>query len=594
MIERYRALRRPAWLSGAWVVAMLLGLSQPTVGQEPQPTPVQCMDGVVTSVDLARADVFDPESTQIGALAWTYRFMNLLHVRTAPRFIRNELLFEVGDCFDPFLVVESERLLDGYGFLAAARITGEDDGSGGKAVLVETRDEWSTQVDVGVTYDDASLNLEKFSVAERNFLGQGIVAEFSHRERREIRAQSIGLSTPRFFGRADASIRWGRDRPGQVFDQFVRYPFIGETGRFSIRQGYSRGTRFFAYSTDGQEPYSQVLVPSFRELVEFSAARRFGSLGQSIIAGITLMRDVIRFPDTPQVAIEDDFEGLQDFPGQLPSLLSDHLQESAATRVSLHVGTTRLRFQEYEGIDGLRDRGLIGLGFVAGVSIGTGLALLVPNEVQGTEDFFGRAYGSFTAPLGSSFFHGGVNVETRRDDGAWKDVLGDASLVGYVRSENFRGHTLFLRATVAGGWNTTLPFQLNLGGREGVRSLVEDQFPGGRMARFVVEERILFPWPSRGAADLGMTLFGDLGRVWKGDAPYGVESGWKAAVGFGLRIGLPANTRHVWRTDIAFPVGPTGGSPIFRVTFELNRMRAGFYAPDVLRSRRFNLGAGNF
>eukprot|EP00665_Eupelagonemidae_sp_cell47_P004243 gene4244-biopygen5757 len=318
--------------------------------------------------------------------------MNLLHVRTAPRFIRSELLFEVGDCFDPFLVGESERLLDGYGFLAGARITSEDDGTGGRAVLVETQDEWSTQVDVGVTYDDASLNLEKFSFAENNFLGQGIVAEFSHRERRETRSQSVGLSTPRFFGRADASIRWGRDRPGQVVDQFVRYPFIGETGRFSIRQGYSRGTRFFAYSTDGQEAYSQVLVPSFRELVELSAARRFGSPGQSIIAGITLIRDVIRFSDRPPVAVADDFEGLQDFPGQLPSLLSDHLEESGATRVSLHLGTTRLRFQQYEGIDGLRDRGLIGLGFVAGASIGTGLALLVPSDVPGTEDFFGRVY----------------------------------------------------------------------------------------------------------------------------------------------------------------------------------------------------------
>jgi hypothetical protein len=104
LIERYHAVRRPALLGGAWVVAMLLGLSKPAAGQEPQPTPVQCTDGVVTSIDLDRADVFDPESTQIGALAWTYRFMNLLHVRTAPRFIRSELLFEVGDCFDPFLV----------------------------------------------------------------------------------------------------------------------------------------------------------------------------------------------------------------------------------------------------------------------------------------------------------------------------------------------------------------------------------------------------------------------------------------------------------------------------------------------------------
>ena len=143
---------------------MLLALPKPAAAQELQPTPVQCMDGIVTSVDLARADVFDPESTKVGALAWTYRVMNLLHVRTAPRFIRSELLFEVGDCFDPFLVGESERLLDSYGFLAGARITSEDDGSGGRAVLVETQDEWSTQVDVGVTYDDASLNLEKLSV----------------------------------------------------------------------------------------------------------------------------------------------------------------------------------------------------------------------------------------------------------------------------------------------------------------------------------------------------------------------------------------------------------------------------------------------
>jgi hypothetical protein len=45
---------------------------------------------------------------------------------------------------------------------------------------------------------------------------------------------------------------------------------------------------------------------------------------------------------------------------------------------------------------------------------------------------------------------------------------------------------------------------------------------------------------------------------------------------------------------VAFPVGPTGGSPIFRVSFELNRLRSGFFTPDVLRSRRFNLGAEHF
>lgn len=114
------------------------------------------------------------------------------------------------------------------------------------------------------------------------------------------------------------------------------------------------------------------------------------------------------------------------------------------------------------------------------------------------------------------------------------------------------------------------------------------------MVRLIVEDRILFPWPRPGQADLGMTVFGDLGRIWPGDVPYGLDSGWEAALGAGLRIGLPAGTRNVVRADVAFPVGPTSGGPIFRMTFELNRMRDGFFTEDLLRSRRFNLGAEHF
>ena len=114
------------------------------------------------------------------------------------------------------------------------------------------------------------------------------------------------------------------------------------------------------------------------------------------------------------------------------------------------------------------------------------------------------------------------------------------------------------------------------------------------MARFVAEDRVVLPWPSAGTADLGLTLFTDVWRVWPGDVPYALDSGWQAAVGFGLRVGFPSGSRQAWRTDVAFPVGPTGGSPIFRFAIELNSLRAGFFSPDVSRSRRFNLGAEDF
>lgn len=576
----------------AFVVAVG-GTAVPVVAQD-TPSDEVCSEGRISSVRLDRRSVFDPASTSIGALAWTYRALNLLHVRTAASFIGRELLFQEGDCFNDFLMTESERLLDAYGFLAYARITREDDGEGGHALVVETRDDWSTKVDVGVTYDNSTFNLEKVEVTEENFLGQGVFAEFTHRERREVRTQAIGLATPRLFGRTDASIRVGRDRPGDFLEQYVRYPFVGETGKYAVRQGYDRGTRFFSYTAGGPHAFTQVLVPTFRELIEFSGARRFGGEGRSVILGVTLARDVIRFPRLPNAIYAEDFGDLQPFPGPLTDPLMEDFTESAASRVSVHIGTRVVDHVVYEGLDGLRDRLQVGIGFDAGLTLGRGFSVLVPDDVPGLDDTFGLAYAGFNVPIGSSLVHGRSGVEFRRDEGEWRDVLLDADLVTYLRTRALRSHTVFVRGSYVGGWNTMLPFQLSLGGREGVRSLLEDAFPGGRMARLVVEDRILFPWPRQGSADLGVTLFADVGRVWPGDVPYGVDSGWQAALGAGLRIGLPAGTRQVWRTDIAFPVGSPSRSPIFRVTFELNMLSAGFFTQDLERSRRLNLGANSF
>lgn len=580
-------------LLAAGTVGCLVGTPHEGVAQNGEVGEPDCAEGVITSISLDRRSVFDPESTSIGALSWSYRALNLLHMRTAPSFIRQELLFSEGDCLNPFLLAESARLLDAYGFLAQARITDEDDGAGGRRVLVSTRDEWSTKVDVGGTYD-AGLNVERFQVTEENFLGRGIFAEFTHRERREVKRQSFGLASPRFFGRADASLAYGRDRPGYFFDEYLRYPFVGEAGSYAVRQGFSRGTRFFSYSTDGAELFDQVLVPSYRELIEFSAARRFGEPGRSFIAGISVTRDVIDFPRTPELAFGSDFDDLVPWTGPLTPVFARQLSETATTRVGLQVGTRRFRYDEYQGLDGVRERQLVDIGFFGGLTVGRGFDWFTPSGTTGLSDTFVRSHASFGAPIGSSLFHGVLTAESRHDDGNWQDVLVDADIVAYLRSRKLASHTFFFRTSLAGGWDTSVPYQLSLGGREGVRSLIEDRYPGGRMIRFVFEDRIVFPWPAPDDADLGFTLFADVGRVWPGDVPYGVDSGWQSGVGLGLRIGLPAGTRNVWRTDMVFPVGNTAGQPIFRVTFELNRLRAGFFTPDLLRSRRLELGPDHF
>jgi hypothetical protein len=601
-----RALSRLA-LAAVVVAAICVGTPRSAAAQDPHrvadadtagSTTAEsagvCTEGIITAIDVDSRSVYDPESTRIAPLAWTYRFLNLLHVNTNQAFIRRELLFAEGDCFDPFLVQESYRLLDQYGFMMVESITNADDGFGNRRVNVVTRDEWSTKVDIGPTYDDNGLSLERLQVTEENFLGNGVFAEFTHYSRRETRNQSIGLRTPRFFGRSDAGIAVGRTRIGNYVDQYWRYPFLGEANRVAFRQGYAYGTDFFAFGTGGAEAFTQVLVPVRRELAELSAAYRFGSPGRSLILGLSLSRDVVTFPLAPEVTF-GDFDERQQLPGGAePPELIRQLTPFSATRAAIHLGTRRIRYREYVGLDALRETNLMGLGVYAGVTVGRTIGILGAPRAPDVSDWYTRGHVSVTEPLGASVFHLGGTVEARHVESGWRDVLAEGELVAYGRASWLPWQTLFFRMSTAGSWDTTLPYQLSLGGREGVRSLAEDRFPGGKMLRFVAEDRIVLPWPTD-TADLGVTLFGDMGRVWAAEAPYGVNSGWQAALGVGLRIGLPNGTRNVWRTDIAFPVGgDTSGGPVFRVNLELNRLRSGFSTPDVVRSHRFNVGPETF
>jgi hypothetical protein len=587
---------RDAPLRALLVMATLLACSAPVHGQDAiVPDSIDgevCSNGIITAIDVDSRSVYNPESTRIAPLAWTYRLLNLLHVNTNQAFIRRELLFQEGDCFDPFLLTQSYRLIDQYGFMVVEDITNYDDGAGGHRVSVVTRDEWSTKIDIGPAYDDA-LYIERLQVTEENFLGNGVFAEFTHYARRETRTQSFGLRTPRFFGRSDAGIAAGSTRSGRFVDQYLRYPFLGETTRISLRQGFNSRTDFFAYGTDGAEAFTQVLLPVRREQAELSGAYRFGRPGASVILGASLTRDVVTYPLPIEVTSGDyDVRELLD-PDSVPPELVNQLREFSATRVAVHLGTRRIRDTEYVGLDALRERILMGLGVYAGVTVGRSLPLLVAGRAPRENDWYTRGHVSITEPIGASILHGGATIEARHIAAGWRDVLAEAEFVAYGRAGWLPWQTLFFRASTASSWDTTLPYQLSLGGREGVRSLPEDRFTGGQMLRFVAEDRVVLPWPTD-TADLGLTFFGDLGRVWAGEAPYGVDSGWHAALGVGLRIGLPNGTRNVWRTDLAFPVHGGGSGPVFRVNLELNRLRSGFSTPDVVRSHRFRVGAETF
>src|SRR5690606_25175912 len=170
-------------------------------------------------------------------------------------------------------------------------------------------------------------------------------------------------------------------------------------------------------------------------------------------------------------------------------------------------------------------------------------------ERGGPDDTFGRV--GFLAGWSSDRLAGQVRVgvEGRRDDAApsgfrhAQDVLAEGNATLYWLPRDGLVQSVVLRASVQGGWQTTAPFQLTLGGPEGLRGYDEDDFPGGRRSLVSAELRLARPAsPFPRLFDAGLTLFGEVGAMGRGDAPYGVDSGWHGSLGAGLRLGFPAGT----------------------------------------------------
>ena len=71
-------------------------------------------------------------------------------MKTRESFVRRELLFREGECFDSLRLAESGRILRSYPFIARADLFAVAQPDGSKHVVVDTQDEWTTKVDLGV------------------------------------------------------------------------------------------------------------------------------------------------------------------------------------------------------------------------------------------------------------------------------------------------------------------------------------------------------------------------------------------------------------------------------------------------------------
>ena len=556
------------------------------------PEPVSgrpCALGPISYVFIDNHSMFDTHVGEQRRFSWFYRTANSLHVRTRRSVIARELLLAPGDCFDPTLAEESERLLRSYDFLAQVEIFGVPQPDGSYHLVVDTRDEWSTQLDFRVGLSNG-VSFEGARLREANLFGRGESVTAYYIEREVTRDYGVSFRTPQFAAtRWDLEAELGRTRAGTIFSQTVAYPFVGEVSRWSAREQFSREDRFFDYVTDDTGEGTHVLVPLRDKHFDLAMVTRLGHRGNLTLLGAALTYQNLSYPGTPRTAQDDDIseEADTDTTFLAPALAAR--EELNNIRLALLLGQRNVWWVKRRGLDAMRGQQDVRLGAEIGASVGRSIsALEADDDLQAMLTLFTGL------EIGNVILSTRGRMDTRRDFDApselseWEDVYGEGELLAYWQPMALPRHTVVLRAIGTGGWNTRTPFQLTLGGDRNLRGYHPDRFPGGRRAVFTFEDRMYWGWPWRETIDLGSTMFADVGRMWPGDAPYGRDSGWRTTVGFGLRASFPPGSRTTYRIDVAFPVQPRPNVRDLRLLISVGEL-LGLSAPlsdwQLVRSR---------
>lgn len=535
----------------ALVALALAGSFAPAQGQA-----VECLSGVVRGVDIRNHSLFAPGDIEGRRFGWALAFANAIHYRTRETFLRGEMLLGTGDCFDAGVLAESERRIRDLSFIARVETRADRTEDGDWILRVETWDEWSTQAGVDVNVE-GELQFMGFYVTETNFLGRGLGLSFRYRDFREQVDRSLRLSTGRFLGtRARASVALGTTRTGNLMSADVLYPFVSEASRFSFRTSVDARDKEYSYLTGADERITHVLLSLRETQAALRVAGRWGRPGALKLLGAeaSFLRRTV--PGPPRAVFSRDFDRVEAAPDSLIAELGDQANPDSHLRIGIVLGLRRLHFTTGQGLDLVTG--------IQNVSLGSQVEVIVGRTFDtfggSTDGTYARFDGFVGARWGDLLTTSALRGEARRLDAApdgtpqWRDLQLSGTFQAYFQPGGSRFQTFVGGVRFDARANRYEPVQSIIGGEFGVRGYREDVGPLGSRVVAYAEHR-LNPALFKPAVDVGLVWFVDVGRGWDSGVPFGRSTGWRKAVGVGLRAGAPAGTGSITRIEVAWPVG---------------------------------------
>ncbi len=496
-----------------------------------------------------------------------------LHATTRAEIIRRFLLLEIGEPCTELRRSESERILRAQPYLVEASVLTYADDIGGVVVLVRTVDEYSLIASVQINQQTPYMHAVRLGSA--NLSGEGVRAVADWRQGGAYRSgYGLGFTDYQFSGRPYILSGLSRRDPlGSEWFVDGLHPFYTDLQRIAWRARAGENDDYVEFESSPGVGHALRLVRSYFDV---GGIVRIGPPGRLSLFGASFSQDREE-PGTTPVVITDS--GLAT---DTSSVLRNRYVAHHIARVNVLWGVRDIDFVRTRGIDALTATQDVPIGFQLGTLFGRSLPVIGSRD----DDIFMAAdlYLGIGSPHDLVRFQLQGEARRNNDLDVWDGILTSGRAAHYLQVTG--DETIITSAEWSGGWRMRTPFAVTLGDfHGGVRGYGFSHVPGGQRGVLRLEDRhFLGRFP--GVADVGFAAFGDAGRLWAADVPYGQNVAFRSSIGFSLMAAVPPRSARMWRFDIALP---TGVEPGHRIEFRFSNIdRTTFFwrePPDVEGAR---------
>jgi hypothetical protein len=545
------------------IALCILGAQSATAGDAAADTSANAMIGQLAS-DALSASLLDASGSVVGEIMIDngnvfdtgiagedralYRAANVIHRRTNPEVIRQQLLFASGEVYSSRLLEESERILRADPYIQEVRIAPVRHANGRVDVRVTTKDAWTLRPSLNFSRSGGE-NSGGIGFDELNLFGTGIRVGTKYRSNVDRDSLSFQyLDSHVGDGWTQLHATYATNSDGFERGLRIEQPFYALDSRFAagvtlnqddrIDSFYDRGERQSRYRGESQ---------NFEAYAGWSKGLSDGWT-RRIRAGLAYEDHVFTaLPDEPFAPRPDDRRFAYPFVGI--EFVEDEYEKA----------------HNLEQIDQVEDRNL-GLAFsarlgYAGKTFGSDRdALLLQSSLS-------RGFGS----AADNSLMLSADLHSRWENGGAQNLALELSAKYFNRQTE---KSLFF-AGLSGtfGQNTDLDALLPLGGDSGLRGYPLRYQMGESRALLTLEQRYFTDWYPFRLVHVGAAVFADIGRSFGNNPVGGPNPGLLRDVGFGLRLGNNRSALgRVVHIDLAYPLD--GDGSISNVQFLVGTKRS--------------------